>query len=61
MNWSYRPGLPAEEQLNSIEKDFGFDNLRDCKIIEDSEDSGTYYLYIYRNNKTFRVELTEVV
>lgn len=58
MNWSFRPGLPAEEQLNSIEKDFGFDNLRDCKIIEDT---GTYYLYVYRNNKTFRVALTEVV
>lgn len=58
MSWSFRPGLPAEEQLNGIEKDLGFDNLRDCKIIEDA---GTYYLYVYRNSKTFRVALTEVV
>lgn len=58
MVWSYRPGVSNEDQLNNLENDLGLDNLRDAEI---KDISGTFYLYIYRNSKTFRVALTEVV
>lgn len=57
MSWSFRPGQTPEEQLNGIEKEFGIENIRDLKIVEDG---GNKYLYIYRNNETLRVQLQVV-
>lgn len=57
MPWSYRPDQDPQEQLKDIEDSLGIQNLRDVAV---KDDSGTMYLYVYTDTKTYRVGLTEV-
>lgn len=57
MAWANRPDIKPEEQLLELEKTFGIENLKNVDVINES---GSYYLQIYAQNKKFRVQLTEV-
>ena len=57
MPWANRPGNPPEERLEELEKTFGIENLKNVKI---EEDGGVRYMYIYAQDKKYRVQLTEV-
>lgn len=54
MTWHYRPGQDPAEQLNSMEKELGIQNITDMNF-----DESTGYLTIFTDTKRFRVLLTE--
>lgn len=52
--WSFRPGVPVEQQLEELEKTMGIDNLKNVEI------SNTGLMTIFTQDKKFQVQLTEV-
>lgn len=54
MPWSFRPGIPVEEQVQELEKTLGIENLQNVQIDE------TGLMTVFSQNKKFQVQLTEV-
>lgn len=52
--WSFRPGIPIEQQLQELEKTLGIDNLKNVSI----DTNGL--MTIFTQDKKFQVQLTEV-
>lgn len=54
MTWSFRPGIPVEQQLQELEKTLGIENLTNIQIDE------TGLMTIFTQDKKFQVQLNEV-
>lgn len=54
MSWSFRPGIPIEQQLQELEKTIGIENLQNIQIDENG------LMTIFTQDKKFQVQLIEV-
>lgn len=50
-----RPGQTPEEKFTELEKTLGIENLQDVEVDEENA-----LLYVYTENKKFKIVMTEV-
>lgn len=53
--WRNRPGVDPEQRFEELEKQLGIQNITDMEI-----DEANSLLYIYTENKKFKITMIEV-